>query len=200
MATLVGLLDPVGFGIGDILIVVLPASIVGLLVACFVQMRVGKELDDDPEYQRRVAAGEIPAVRRVGARGAGAAAVREAQHDDLPRRDRGDRGARDGRAAAPGVPGRGRQPRSVEHRDHHPDRDGRGRDGDRPDLPGEHQGRRRAEHDDVRTDRSDRPVRDRLVGRHVDRGERDGDRQRDGRAGRQRPGGRSPSRSSSSVR
>ena len=60
MATLVGLLDPVGFGIGDILIVVLPASIVGLLVACFVQMRVGKELDDDPEYQRRVAAGEIP--------------------------------------------------------------------------------------------------------------------------------------------
>ena len=59
MATLVGLLDPVGFGIGDILIVVLPASIVGLLVACFVQMRVGKELDDDPEYQRRVAAGEI---------------------------------------------------------------------------------------------------------------------------------------------
>ena len=59
MATLVGLLDPVGFGIGDILIVVLPASIVGLLVACFVQMRVGKELDDDPEYQRRIAAGEI---------------------------------------------------------------------------------------------------------------------------------------------
>jgi anaerobic C4-dicarboxylate transporter DcuB len=60
MATLVGLLDPVGFGIGDILVCVLPASIAGLLVACFVQMRVGKELDDDPEYQRRVAAGEIP--------------------------------------------------------------------------------------------------------------------------------------------
>ena len=59
MATLVGLLDPVGFGIGDILIVVLPASIIGLLVASFLQMRVGKELDDDPEYQRRLAAGEI---------------------------------------------------------------------------------------------------------------------------------------------
>jgi anaerobic C4-dicarboxylate transporter DcuA/anaerobic C4-dicarboxylate transporter DcuB len=59
MATLVGLLDPVGFGIADILIVVLPASLVGLIVACFVQMRVGKELDDDPEYQRRLAAGEI---------------------------------------------------------------------------------------------------------------------------------------------
>ena len=59
MATMVGILDPVGFGITDILIVVLPASIVGLLVACFLQMRVGKELDDDPEYQRRVAAGEV---------------------------------------------------------------------------------------------------------------------------------------------
>jgi anaerobic C4-dicarboxylate transporter DcuB len=62
MATMVGLLDPVGFGITDILIVILPASIVGLLAACFLQMRRGKELDDDPEYQRRVAAGEIRAV------------------------------------------------------------------------------------------------------------------------------------------
>ncbi len=58
-ATMVGILDPVGFGITDILIVILPASFVGLLAACFLQMRVGKELDDDPEYQRRLAAGEI---------------------------------------------------------------------------------------------------------------------------------------------
>ena len=62
MATMVGILDPVGFGITDILIVILPASIVGLLAACFLQMRVGKELADDPEYQRRVAAGEIQPV------------------------------------------------------------------------------------------------------------------------------------------
>jgi anaerobic C4-dicarboxylate transporter DcuB len=60
-ATLVGLLDPVGFGIADILVVVLPASIVALLVASFLQMRMGKELEDDPEYQRRLAAGEIAA-------------------------------------------------------------------------------------------------------------------------------------------
>jgi anaerobic C4-dicarboxylate transporter DcuA/anaerobic C4-dicarboxylate transporter DcuB len=59
MATMVGILDPVDFGISDILIVVLPASIVGLLVACFLQMRIGKELDDDPEYKKRVAAGDI---------------------------------------------------------------------------------------------------------------------------------------------
>jgi anaerobic C4-dicarboxylate transporter DcuA/anaerobic C4-dicarboxylate transporter DcuB len=59
VAVMVGLLDPVGFGISDILIVVLPASIIGLLAACFVQMRVGKDLEDDPEYQRRVAEGLI---------------------------------------------------------------------------------------------------------------------------------------------
>jgi anaerobic C4-dicarboxylate transporter DcuA/anaerobic C4-dicarboxylate transporter DcuB len=59
VAVMVGLLDPVGFGISDILIVVLPASIIGLLAACFVQMRVGKDLEDDPEYQRRVAEGRI---------------------------------------------------------------------------------------------------------------------------------------------
>jgi anaerobic C4-dicarboxylate transporter DcuA/anaerobic C4-dicarboxylate transporter DcuB len=62
MATMVGLLDPVGFGIGDILIVVLPASIVGLLTASFLQMRVGKDLADDPEYQRRIAAGDIQPI------------------------------------------------------------------------------------------------------------------------------------------
>jgi anaerobic C4-dicarboxylate transporter DcuB len=52
----------VGFGIADILIVILPASVVGLLAASVVQMRVGKELEDDPEYQRRVASGEVKAV------------------------------------------------------------------------------------------------------------------------------------------
>jgi hypothetical protein len=43
MATMVGLLDPVGFGNADILVVVLPASIGVLIAACFVQMRVGEE-------------------------------------------------------------------------------------------------------------------------------------------------------------
>jgi len=62
MATMVGILDPVGFGITDILIVILPASLVGLGGACFLQMRVGKDLADDEEYQRRVAAGEIAPI------------------------------------------------------------------------------------------------------------------------------------------
>src|SRR4029453_8148283 len=59
MATLVGLLDPVGFGIGDILVVVLPASIIGLLAGSFAMYRYGTDLEDDPEYKRRLAAGDI---------------------------------------------------------------------------------------------------------------------------------------------
>jgi anaerobic C4-dicarboxylate transporter DcuB len=61
-ATLVGLLDPVGFGIGDILLVVIPASLVALIVASIIEMRYGKELDEDPEYQRRLAAGEVATI------------------------------------------------------------------------------------------------------------------------------------------
>ena len=112
MATMVGILDPVGFGITDILIVVLPASIVGLLVACFLQMRVGKELDDDPEYQRRVAAGEIKPLDTSVLEAARAAAGGQAQHDDLPGRHRGDHGARHGREAATGLPRRDGRPRA----------------------------------------------------------------------------------------
>jgi anaerobic C4-dicarboxylate transporter DcuA/anaerobic C4-dicarboxylate transporter DcuB len=62
MATLVGLLEPVGFDIGDILIVIVPASIAAVVVSAFIQMKWGPELDDDPEYQRRLAAGEIEPV------------------------------------------------------------------------------------------------------------------------------------------
>ncbi len=62
MATLVGLLEPVGFDIGDILIVIVPASIIATVVAAFVQMKRGADLDDDAEYQRRLAEGEIQPV------------------------------------------------------------------------------------------------------------------------------------------
>jgi anaerobic C4-dicarboxylate transporter DcuA/anaerobic C4-dicarboxylate transporter DcuB len=62
MATLVGLLEPVGFDIGDILIVIVPASIIATVVAAFVQMKRGADLDDDVEYQRRLAEGEIQPV------------------------------------------------------------------------------------------------------------------------------------------
>ena len=53
------LLGGKGVELKDILLVCIPASLIAILVASFVQNRVGKELDDDPEYQRRVREGLI---------------------------------------------------------------------------------------------------------------------------------------------
>jgi anaerobic C4-dicarboxylate transporter DcuA/anaerobic C4-dicarboxylate transporter DcuB len=58
-ATLAVLLAAEGFGIGKILLVMWPASIVGLLVGALVMMRWGNELDEDPVYRRRLAAGLV---------------------------------------------------------------------------------------------------------------------------------------------
>lgn len=53
------LLGSQGVELGTILLVCIPASFIAILVAAFVQNRVGCELEDDPEYRRRVAAGII---------------------------------------------------------------------------------------------------------------------------------------------
>lgn len=43
----------------DILKISIPCTLIGVLLGALYSMRVGKELKDDPEYQRRLAAGEI---------------------------------------------------------------------------------------------------------------------------------------------
>ena len=48
-----------GISLGTILTVCLPASIIAIIVAALIENHVGKELTDDPEYQRRVRAGII---------------------------------------------------------------------------------------------------------------------------------------------
>lgn len=53
------LLGMQGVELGTILLVCIPASLVAIIVAAFIQNRIGKELADDPEYQRRVKAGII---------------------------------------------------------------------------------------------------------------------------------------------
>ena len=53
------LLGGQGIELKDILLVCIPASLIAILVASFVQNHVGKELEDDPEYQRRVKEGLI---------------------------------------------------------------------------------------------------------------------------------------------
>ena len=48
-----------GIELKDVLIICIPASLIAILVASFVQNHVGKELADAPEYQRRVKEGVI---------------------------------------------------------------------------------------------------------------------------------------------
>lgn len=53
------LLGDHGIGMKEILLVTIPASLVAILVASFVQNFVGKPLEEDPEYQRRMKEGLI---------------------------------------------------------------------------------------------------------------------------------------------
>lgn len=53
------LLGAKGIELGTVLLVCVPTAFVSILVAAFIQNHVGKELEDDPEYRRRVAAGII---------------------------------------------------------------------------------------------------------------------------------------------
>ena len=53
------LLGAKGIELGAVLMICIPTAFISILVAAFVENRVGKELEDDPEYKRRVAAGLI---------------------------------------------------------------------------------------------------------------------------------------------
>jgi anaerobic C4-dicarboxylate transporter DcuA len=59
MAAMIALYEPLGIGLPQIMLICVPATIIGVIVAALVQTRVGKELKDDPEYQRRLNAGEL---------------------------------------------------------------------------------------------------------------------------------------------
>lgn len=56
---MVALLAPMGLGLQHVLMISVPATLVGCLVGALAVSRVGKELADDPEYQRRLQAGEL---------------------------------------------------------------------------------------------------------------------------------------------
>ena len=63
MATMLPLVEIYNYDLVDVMLITIPASIVGILAMSIVMSRYGKELDDDPEYQRRLAAGEMQAAR-----------------------------------------------------------------------------------------------------------------------------------------
>lgn len=57
-----------GWGLPQIIMICVPATLIGSLAAAVVSMFVGKELADDPEYQARLAAGMVPPPVKPGAR------------------------------------------------------------------------------------------------------------------------------------
>jgi len=58
-AAMIGLLASHHVGFVQILLICVPSTLVSVIVAALVQLRVGKELKDDPEYQRRLKSGEV---------------------------------------------------------------------------------------------------------------------------------------------
>jgi anaerobic C4-dicarboxylate transporter DcuA len=63
-AAMIGLFAEKGvtqWGLPQILMICVPATLVGVVAAAIVSMFVGKDLKDDPEYQARLASGLVPA-------------------------------------------------------------------------------------------------------------------------------------------
>jgi anaerobic C4-dicarboxylate transporter DcuA len=66
-AAMIGLLAAHNIGLVQILLICVPSTLLAVVIAAFVQLRVGKELADDPEYQRRLKAGELTPPSRQDA-------------------------------------------------------------------------------------------------------------------------------------
>jgi len=64
-AAMIGLLAPQHIGLVLILIICVPSTLVAVFVAALVQLHIGKELRDDPEYQKRLASGEVELTRKA---------------------------------------------------------------------------------------------------------------------------------------
>jgi anaerobic C4-dicarboxylate transporter DcuA len=58
-AAMITIFGSQGVGLVQILLICVPSTILAVLIAAFVQLRVGKELKDDPEYQKLLASGEL---------------------------------------------------------------------------------------------------------------------------------------------
>jgi anaerobic C4-dicarboxylate transporter DcuA len=70
-AAMIGLFSEKGltqWGLPQILMICVPATLTGVIVAAIVSMFVGKDLKDDPEYQARLASGAIPPPKAAAER------------------------------------------------------------------------------------------------------------------------------------
>lgn len=62
MAAMLTLTDvaPYNLGLGTILVITIPACVIGIVVTAIVTNHLWRDFDDDPEIQRRIATGELP--------------------------------------------------------------------------------------------------------------------------------------------
>lgn len=60
---LLSMLEGFQISLLDILLISIPCTFIGVMAGAFYSLRVGKELEDDPEYRRRLADGEIKTTR-----------------------------------------------------------------------------------------------------------------------------------------
>jgi anaerobic C4-dicarboxylate transporter DcuA/anaerobic C4-dicarboxylate transporter DcuB len=52
--------EPYNFDLAQILSITIPAAIIGIVVTALIVGRMGKDLDDDPDVQAKIASGELP--------------------------------------------------------------------------------------------------------------------------------------------
>ncbi|NUU66376.1 anaerobic C4-dicarboxylate transporter [Enterobacteriaceae bacterium BIT-l23] len=64
MAAMIGLMAPLGISISTIMIICVPATLTGVALGAIATFNKGKELKDDPEYQRRLAEGVIQPTQK----------------------------------------------------------------------------------------------------------------------------------------
>lgn len=62
--TLLGLLAPFGITLVDIMMICIPASLLAIFLGAFYANKMGKKLELDEEYQRRVREGLIPSLKK----------------------------------------------------------------------------------------------------------------------------------------
>jgi anaerobic C4-dicarboxylate transporter DcuA len=70
-AAMIGLFAEKGvtqWGLPQILMICVPATLTGVVVAAIISMFIGKDLKDDPEYKARLAAGEVPPAKTAAER------------------------------------------------------------------------------------------------------------------------------------
>ena len=90
-AAMIGLFAEKGFaqwGLPEILMICVPSTLIGVVVAAIVSMFIGKDLKDDPEYQARLKAGKVGSPKAYAGipayAAAGADVVSEYRREERP--------------------------------------------------------------------------------------------------------------------